>query len=306
MQDLNRYLRYSRTFVMDNPENMIGAIVLQYHVIEKGLTMPNTSPGFGKERLISLVESCLGFISKYSLNDEQLQHAIAVILEYEFYHKSIGYQLSGDVTAAIMKLKEASGFKIAPSNQIRITKDNYFKRVNDPFPFFSASRSSVRNFTMEDIAIGKIMNALDLARNTPSACNRQSWRTYVYINKGEINQLLEAQGGNRGFGHLTNKLIVISGELGVFSYLNERNQVYIDGGMYVMNLLYALHSHKVATCTLNCSFDFKKELQIKKMGNIKESEVLIAMIACGNAPNTFKIANSPRYCVTKTNNLNLK
>lgn len=301
MKDMKRYLRHSRTLKVDNPDKIIGAIVLQYHVVEKGLTMPDTRPGFGKDRLISLSESCLGFISNYGSNDQQLQHAVAVVLEYELYHRSIGYQLSSDVNSAIMRLKEVSDFKILPSNQINTTKDKYFKHVNDPFPLFSGSRSSVRNFTTEELTVDRITDAIDIARNTPSACNRQSWRTYVYSNKNKISQLLEAQGGNRGFGHLTNKLIVIAGEMGVFSYLNERNQVFVDGGMYAMNLLYALHSQKVAACILNCSFDFNKELQIKKMGNIRDSEVLIAMIACGNAPGEFKIARSPRYASAKTN-----
>jgi hypothetical protein len=50
---------------------------------------------------------------------------------------------------------------------------------------------------------------------------------------------LKLQGGIRGFGHLTNKLIVITSDTAVF--LMMKDQAFIDGGMYAMNVLYGLH-----------------------------------------------------------------
>ena len=57
----------------------------------------------------------------------------------------------------------------------------------------------------------------------------------MYTNKNQIAKILEVQGGNRGFGHLANRLIIITSEVGVFTGVAERNQVYIDGGMYARN-----------------------------------------------------------------------
>lgn len=298
-----RYLKHSRTLGNDNPDKMIGAIIIQYHVIEKGLTMPKSRLGFGKERLISLCQICCTYIERYGQNDEQLKHAVGVVFEYEEYHQSNNFNLDEEVKTSIKQLKSILIEKIDKAYQIQTTKDEYFKHVNSPFYEFSNSRASVRNYTVDEIPIEKIKGALELACNTPSACNRQSSRTYLFTDRELIAKLLEAQGGNKGFGHLTNKLIVITGELGVFSSTNERHQVYTDGGLYAMNLLYALHSNEIAACILNCSFDYKKEEEIKKDFNIKESEVLIAMIACGVAPGEFKIAASLRYSIGKTNKI---
>lgn len=302
-KDILRYLKHSRTLGKDNPEKMIGAIILQYHVIEKGLTMPESRLGFGKDRIISLSQDCIDYINKYGKGDEQVRHAIGVILEYEHYHKTNSYQLDSEVINAIKRLKSLNLEGIRKSSQVQTTREMYFKNINSSFIAFSNSRSSVRNYSTEDLQIIKIQKALELARNTPSACNRQSWRTYVYSDKQTIVRLLDAQGGNRGFGHLAHKLIIITGELGLFCYTNERNQVYIDGGMYAMNLLYALHNNEVAACILNCSFDHEKEQEIKVFGKIKDSEVLIAMITCGVAPSEFNIAASPRYSIGKTNTI---
>ncbi len=302
-QDMLRYLKHSRTLGVSNPEKMLGAIVLQYHVIEKGLTMPESRPGFGQNRIISLCKSCLMYIEKYGVDDEQVKHAIGVLLEYEDHHAKVNYKLEDEVLNSIWHLKKLKIDSLIKTSQIEKTKKTYFKDIKSSFDKFSNSRASIRNYSKENLPFERIQYALELVRNTPSACNRQTWRTYVYTDKIKIGKILKAQGGNRGFGHLTNKLIIITGELGVFCNTNERNQVFIDCGMYSMNLLYALHYNEIAACVMNCSFDYQKEQEIKELAEIKESEVLITMVACGEAPDIFKITVSHRYSLFKTNKL---
>jgi nitroreductase len=299
--DLKRYLLFSRTLGNDTSEKMIGSICLQYHVIEKGLTMPDTRVGFGRLRIIALCQACITYIENYGYSEEQVNHAIGVIFEYEKFHSSIDYQLDNDVVSAINKLRNKLNNEIKSTHQLTSNKESYFRFTKSSFPGFSASRSSIRNFSKTDLSIDKIISSLKLACKTPSACNRQPWRTNVYSDKILIAKLLEEQGGSNGFSHLANKLIIISGELAGFCFSNERYQVYIDCGMYAMNLLYALHYNQVAACILNCSFDYEKELEVKRIAGIKDSEVLIAMIACGEATDDFKIALSHRYGIEKTN-----
>lgn len=301
--DMSRYLKYSRTFGTDNPVKMIGSIILQYHVIEKGLTMPESKIGFGQQRIIILCRDCVKYIEKYGQNDEQLNHAIGVILEYEDFHKKSGFELDKETENSLQQLKDKLLSEVQRAVQKQTGRDELYTKKEHSFPEFSESRCSLRNYSAVDVPVKGIMDALELAKNSPSACNRQSWRTYVFTQKIIINTLLELQGGNRGFGHLTNKLIIVVGELGLFCNSNERNQVFIDGGIYTMNLLYALHYKEIASCVLNCSFDNAKEEEIKKVAGIKDSEVLIVMIACGIAPDEFKVALSPRYPVERTNKI---
>jgi nitroreductase len=300
--DFYRYKKYSRTFGTNSSEKLIGEIIATYHVIEKGLTMPDLRLGFGKDRIIQLCELCVVYIEKYGIEEEQLLHAVQVILEYEYLHGNKTFILDDIVNSSIKKLKDKTkGF--TPSQQRDITRYDLFEHRRGDFFSFSNSRVSVRNFCSENIPDEKIHNALELARNTPSACNRQSWRTYVFTNKNHIREILAVQGGNRGFGQLTNKLIVVAGEIGVFDGLAERNQVFIDGGMYAMNLLYSLHYYEIAACILNCSNSPIKDKQLRSLCNIKNSEVFIAMIVCGNPVESFHVPTSKRYSLDKTNKL---
>ncbi len=298
--DFNIYLESSDIKGVNNANKMIGLIIREYHAVEKGLIMPEFRLGFGKDRVISLCNNCRHYIKFYGIDDVQLKHAVSVIYEYLKVHEDGGFMLEHSVLKSIQQLKsDIQG--IGLSEQIETTKTNYFSKVDDNFFKFSNSRSSVRNYTEEELSIDKLEQSLLLARNTPSACNRQSARTYIFTNKELMGRILEVQGGNRGFGHLANKLIIITADHNLYAGVGERNQAFIDGGMYAMNLLYALHFNKVAACILNCSNTPEKDLALRKLTGIKDSEVFIAMVSCGIPPDKFKIASSKRYDLNTTN-----
>lgn len=296
-RDYGRYAKFSGAVSLKGKYKLSGKITAQYHVVEKGLTMPETRLGFGKPNLMSLINNCKLYLSKYGNDDQQVNHAICVILEYREFHQKLNHQLDNDLLKSISKLEE-SVYSCRASQQIMMTKELYFQAIESSFPAFSDSRSSIRNYSAENIPMEVLEKAIALARNAPSACNRQTVRVHVFSDKETIVKMLNIQGGNRGFGHLANKLIVITAELGVFHGLYERNQAYIDGGMWAMNLLYALHYHQIAACSLNCSNSPEKDKNLSALGNIPKSEVFVMMISCGYVPSEFKVASSERYPVS--------
>lgn len=299
--DSIRYYKYSASVDCYTSEQLLGNIIKVYHVIEKGLTMPDRRLGFGQDRILLLCDACNKYIDQYGVSNTQLLHAIGVLSEYKQLHDDSNYVLLPKVVQAVEGLNHRCN--VSSTSQIEMNKEVYFESVRSDFFTFSNSRSSVRNYSLQNISIDRLISAIDLARNTPSACNRQSWRTYIYSSKEKMKYILDVQGGNRGFGHLANKLIVITSELGVFAGSLERNQAFIDGGMYAMNLLYALHYNKIACCILNCSNSKEKDIQLREICGIKDSEVFIAMITCGIPPANFKIATSARYESSVTNTI---
>lgn len=297
--DLNRYFSYSATQGLANKVKLQGKIIKRYHVVEKGLTMPEPRLGFGKENVLLLSKECLLFLDKFGNQDIQVNNAIGVLVEYKNFHESKNYQLDSDIFDILNQVENISKKNdIKAISQIKTSKDLYFKDSDANFREFSASRRSVRNYSNQPIPNDVLNDVLELALNTPSACNRQTSRVHIFSEKEDIENIFQVQNGNRGFGHLTDKLLVITAELGVFSDPMERNQAYIDGGMYAMNLLYSLHHFKLAACILNCSNTPIIDINMRKASNIKESEVFIAMIACGLAPDgEFAIADSKRFGV---------
>jgi nitroreductase len=232
----------------------------------------------------------------------QAQKTILLILEQNF-HAERNFELDPKVLRAIDKIKEQfSG--VSATSQNYTSRVEYFKDVKSDFRSFSNSRASIRHFSLtEQIPTSSLLNALELARNTPSACNRQTWRSYIISDRKKIDTILDCQAGSGGFGHLTDKLIIITAEIGVFSGVHERNAAYIDGGMYLMNVLYALHYYEIAACPLNCSTDNKKDKLLRKLCNIRATEVMISIVSCGVASDFFKYPLSKRYELNATNTM---
>lgn len=296
--DLQRYLEYADGNHKVSKNILLGSIIRRYHSLEKGLTMPEMKLGFGIDVAKRLITDCILFISEFGKEDEQLRHAIAVVQEYKLYHEAQGFKLDNSILSLISSLQDQIAEEVSPSHQRLISKAEYFRESESSFLKFSNSRLSVRHYSDIVIPENLIIDAIELSTNAPSACNRQAWRTYLYVNRDQIQQILKVQGGNRGFGHLADKLVIITSEVGVFTGISERNQAFIDGGIFAMNLLYALHYKRIAACILNCSATPEKDLKLRELTGIKNSEVFIAMISCGNVPEQFKVPLSKRYSVS--------
>ena len=290
--DENLFLRHSNILSQDTQSKHIGKLVLVYHVIEKGLTMPDMKPGFGKDKMELLVDECIEYQKKYDTHNTQFLHALGVIAEYKRVHNENKFKLDKELEIKIDSLLRHLK-NIPYAEQIKTTKDVYFGSQNAPFDKFSKSRHSVRNFE-GIVEPGKINKAIELAQNAPSACNRQPTRIHIIENKELIVKILDIQKGSRGFGHLADKLLVVTANLSGYQSAEERNCAYVDGGMYAMNLLYALHFNLVASCSLNWCRSPYDDLKMRELINIPESEVIILLIACGNLPVEFKLANSIR------------
>lgn len=166
------------------------------------------------------------------------------------------------------------------------------------FKSFVKSRHSVRFFKNQIPEKDKIEEALRIAQFTPSACNRQGWKTHVFLGKESVN-LIKWQCGARGFEKEILGSILVTANLKAF-FFYEVHQAYIDGGLYAMNLINALHSLGFGTIPLSMGFDCSKLATLKKF-HIQESEVPIVIIGFGELEDRFKIAISKRKSIEITN-----
>lgn len=298
--DFLRYSKFSWLNVSSpSRDSLVGRIIVQYHVIEKGLTMPSVRLGFGQARVVLLCNLCLSYKKRFSLESEQVEQAVRVLLEYQMFHFERNFPLSNDLLDLIKSVGAAYSLQ-SGSSQNNVDKKSFFLHSNSSFKSFSKSRRSVRNYDSKELPVSILIEAFDIARNTPSACNRQPIRNYVFTDKEKIKKVLDVQGGTRGFSHKVNKLIVVVCEVGVYASGGERNLCFVDGGMYLMNLLYALHYLQVAACPLNGSFTKEVDQVMRKLCEVKPSEVFVGLITCGYAPDEFSITDSLRYDIFKT------
>src|SRR5699024_9003022 len=109
-----------------------------------------------------------------------------------------------------------------------------------------------------------------------------------------VKKVLQIQGGLRGKRENLNKILVVTADKQYMAHAHERNQTYIDGGLFAMSLIYSLTSKNIATCALNASFSYKQDKDMREFLSIHESEDLILFIAIGSYPENFRIPKSFR------------
>lgn len=166
-------------------------------------------------------------------------------------------------------------------------------RLDDPEQFF-LSRHSVRDFSPAGVPRELLHRALRLAMTTPSVCNRQAWHVYHMDQRVSIDRALAVQNGNRGFGHEVPCLLIITADLRAFDTHGERFQHCIDGGMFAMSLVLALHALGLATCCLNWSCGAGDDRRLRKAVAIDDAHSVIMMLAVGYASENLKVCYSAR------------
>lgn len=129
----------------------------------------------------------------------------------------------------------------------------------------------------------------------PSACNRQSYKAYFYKSKDINKKLGELIAGNTGFENEVKNYLVVTGDISAFYDSFERNQLYVDGGIFSLALVEALHYNGIASCILQ-NGEFKdKNIKFHEIcGNIPPNEKIILFIAVGYYKEKFTFATSHR------------
>lgn len=290
--DLNLFYKYSfDQSHLESKEKFEYYLTKQYHIIEKGLSLPKPKLEFGQKVILNLMNESYRYYKIYGTS-ELLTSISSCLKEYLNFNKINNVNTNTDYYKNIkefihtIKPNELGGTK-------EITKKDIMQSINFDFEQFLRMRTSVRDFSDKQVELNSIIETMALAKLAPSVCNRQGWKAHIYSDSALINQLLTLQNGNRGFTQSINKLLIIVGDMRAFTKL-ESNQIYIDGGIFSMNILLSLHSKGLGAVALNTCLPYTIEKKVKKVAEIEEYEKLIMMIAVGNIKDDFKVAISNR------------
>lgn len=290
---IHKKYSFKELSVRNDPENLKYYILKRCHIVEKGLSLPETRPGFGQPKILELIQQTEFYRAKGDPKIVQIVHD--TLEQYLMFHKDCTHILSP-------RLLELSQMFLGKSHSgglggiTTLTKDK-IKSINiQEFGTLLRSRKSVRQFSDQEVDLKELNTALSLALHTPSVCNRQGWKIHVYSKKDQIQTLLKFQNGNRGFSEEINKLLIITGNTKAFT-IYEHNQLYIDSGLISMNVMLALHCSGLGSCPLNLCLPYKQETLMVKAAQIPEYERPIMMIGVGVLKNEFEVAQSERLGV---------
>lgn len=291
--DYRRYRKYSydRFSATNDYKNLSAMIIMEAHAIEKGFSLPEIRSGFGVERISGLIR-LLEQYSEAGFECKALafQKAQSVLAEYLRYHEDIGFDL-GERKAEISPWVDMN---CDIGGYIASTREDLLVKAKGDFRECASSRYSIRSYSARPVHEGVIREAIELARKSPSVCNRQSWHVYIIKDEKLKERVLSLQNGNRGFGTSADFIAIVTSDIQSFIGPGERNEVFIDGGLYSMSLLYAFHYCGIGACPLNWMVHPHQDRELRGLVDIAPSENVIMMISAGYIPESVQIAKSVR------------
>lgn len=256
------------------------SIIRLYHVIEKGLSYTeNYKPGFGRDNIIKLIVSLEQYSEKHDVQVDFYETALSCLNAYVEKNKEYGF-VDEEINERITKLPGKANDK---GGIISVSRPDEGKMNLEEL---LTSGHSIRFFSDRPVDLNKVKHAISLAQFTPSACNRQGWRTLIVDNKAKMKEILKNQHGNRGFGNQFDKLLIVTSDIRCFQRGRETFQLFIDGGMYAQNILNSLYYYGIGCVPLSASLTIEQEKEVKTITGITDSEELILFIGIGNYPDT--------------------
>jgi nitroreductase len=281
----------------DNRDKLKARIVMNAHSIEKGLSLKNIKLGYGKDKILALMKDLKHYYKQF--NDENLVIFCTTIIEsYLAHNKTHGVEDKDildaytEMNAVLSEREENSGH--LTGGYFKTSREKIHQNGKIDFYNFVRNRHSIRNFTGNAIDVELINRALEIAEYTPSACNRQPWGNHIFLDKKKIGQILDFQTGARQFKDDITCVILITSKYSSF-FGSEHHQPYVNGGLYAMNLIFALHSLGLGTTPLNMGFSPKKLKGLKAICDITDDEAPIVLIGVGEIAEELSIATSSRF-----------
>ena len=303
--DLGRYKEFSSSIVAtENQHNLRALITERYHSIEKGLSLPSPRPGFG----VGVIHTLLGHVDEYLIRfgaDDFLETVGSVLSAYLDFNRSVGV---ADVEipefGRIISVLDRVGW-IPNSAGVRdVSRIDIDSAISGVGLDFFLTRHSVRQYAPDPVAADSVEFAARAALKSPAVCNRQFSRVYSYLEPEPIQRILKVQGGANGFADQLTGLAIITTNLRSYWNEGQRNQAWVDGGLFAMSFILGLHAQGIGTVALNWSKSPELDQKMRRTIGISQEEVIVMLVGFGRLRSDYKVASSPRQALASVLTVN--
>lgn len=291
--DYRRYLRHSASISRTDEKGKLRAVLTErYHSIEKGLSLANPRPGFGSKPIGDIVELFPIYVNMYG-RDTFTSCVVGVLSAYLEFNAAAGTARADvphiDALEGIVRNERASA-----GGTRQVARSEILSTVNGVEKDFFLSRHSTRQFSSLPVTEAQVQWAAEVAAKSPAVCNRQFARLHVYLDALKIASILRIQGGARGFAEEVGGLAVITTSANSYWKSGQRNQGWVDGGLFAMSFMLGLHAQGLGSIALNWSKTPTADRLMRSELGLGADEMIIMLVAFGNLRTSYTVANSAR------------
>lgn len=171
-------------------------------------------------------------------------------------------------------------------NKSSITYDEFFK--------LAKYRRSVRWFLPKKVNREDVDNAILIANQSPSACNRQPFEYRVIDEPELLNKVANLPGGVKGYVEGIPMMVICIGNLDAYFDERDRHVIYIDASLANMSFMLALETLGLSSCAINWPDVEVRERKMETLLKLEKHQRVIMCMAVGYPDPTGMVAYSEK------------
>lgn len=270
---------------LDQGEPPIYGLRRNIHRIEKGLSAQNRRDLFATDYIGETVNFLSSLVGTYqaTYNTSKIMSASiywAVDVLSEYFEV---VQRPAEIERAYLKFLSI----VAKYNLVKGPKFPQYEIPIQPAVSYESilglakQRHSIRSFQPTSVPKELIDQAVMVALQSPSGCNRQAFEFLVLNDRALIEKVAAIPGGAATFAQNIPCLVVLVGKLYGYFHERDRHLIYIDGSLAAMAFLFGLETLGLSSCCINWPNLPEKDAEIENSLKLSINEKVIMMIAVG-------------------------
>ena len=293
LYDKNFYKKYNMG--TETSLNKLGyESIIHTHTLEKGMEHFELRPFAVKktEYIMSLIRR----ESKFENYKDTFAfiNGVNSLREYKKIYEDHGWKDKEEYKKVDEFLKNYTQVEQQKAGAYILTKKELEKDYNIDYLKFVKSRHSTRNYKNEPIKLDDVKAAVEMAKYSASACNRQYIKLHFYPSGTMRDNVIHYALGKGGLYLDGVNTFIVTFDVNGLSGTGERNQGYFNAGLYSTNLVNAFHSLGIGTCFIQFANSVKDEEELKKKNDIPEYERIAVILFAGYYDEKSIFAVSPR------------
>lgn len=250
------------------------------HRLEKGLIMQPRKSVFAEGYITDTIACYKQCLEQGTIAQDELKWAQDVLVNY-FSVVDLTQSMTIKHAQQIFLALPVTSTELAQANPYLFSQRTRGDVTPDDLYNLFKQRRSIRWYQNKIVDIKLIEQAVEMASQAPSACNRQPFEFYTFTDPVKASEIASIPMGTKGFSENIQALIVIVGDLSAYPKERDRHVIYIDGGLVAMQLMLAFESLGLSTCPINWPDIELYEKQMDKALSLDKHQRPIMLMAVG-------------------------
>jgi nitroreductase len=262
------------------------------HRLEKGLSYQTIKDVFAEDYILETINYLKEAKTKNTFDQNTVAWGEAVL---ELYFKTCKH--TERIATAYQQYQNLNVNNCYPGwvpysehkrPKLEITYDSLYQ--------LALRRRSVRFYLDKKIEPHIIQQAIQIASQSPSACNRQSFKFLFFNDKPFVDKLAALPGGVVGY-ELPSIVVVIGSYRGYFD-VRDINAPIIDSSLATMAFLFGLETLELSSVCINWPNLPDREEKIRQLIHLEKDEFVVMMVGVGYPDANGKIPYSAKKALS--------